>query len=579
MAACAPRTVLAIHSYASDYSWTRAQNDGILATFAALPCPPQVRIEYLDSKHLEAETYFAELAQILASKYRGVRIDGAIATDNAALAFVQAYGGAIAGGAPTVAGGINGAGEVPVGPPVVAVLPEVADHLGTLAAALRQNPLAGEIVLVADATVTGVTVSREVHEDIATARLPTRVRDLSGRPFAEVEAAVAALPRDAIVYLVPFFRDATGQTFPEGEVARRLAAVSRAPVYSSWASEIGGGAVGGRTIDGRSLGEEAARALLRWLDGQPPPAARTPLYRDVYDHAAARAHGIPVDRLPEGALLLNRPQTLWERHGSVLVPGGALVAMLGVLLALAGSTLRGQIMVNRGNARILAMNREIIETQGELVATLGEVIEARSLETANHVRRVAAISRFLGERMGLAAADLDILEAASPLHDVGKIGIPEEILAKPGPLTAAEFEIVKTHTTIGYRLLQSSTRPLMQAACTIAHEHHERWDGQGYPRGLKGEEIALMARITALADVYDALLSERCYKAPWPEAEAVAHILRERGAAFDPELVDILAANLDSVRAIRDALADDPGPRARFAARHAPTRSPVSLCL
>ena len=101
-------------------------------------------------------------------------------------------------------------------------------------------------------------------------------------------------------------------------------------------------------------------------------------------------------------------------------------------------------------------------------------------------------------------------------------------LAKPGKLTPAEFEIIKTHTTIGYRILHNSTRPLMHAACTIAHEHHERWDGSGYPRGLRGEEIALMARITMLADVYDALLSERCYKKAWPETEAVAYILKER---------------------------------------------------
>ena len=116
--------------------------------------------------------------------------------------------------------------------------------------------------------------------------------------------------------------------------------------------------------------------------------------------------------------------------------------MLALMLGLAVSTLRSQRLVNRGNARILAMNREIIETQRELVATLGEVIEARSLETANHVHRVAKISRFLGGKAGLSATDLDILEGASPLHDVGKIGIPEEILAKPGKLTPARNNFV-----------------------------------------------------------------------------------------------------------------------------------------
>lgn len=565
-AECRPRTVLVIHSYAPDYSWTRAQNDGIVSALAALPCPPHVRIEYLDSKYVQVEAYFTELAEMLASKYHEARIDGVITTDNPAFVFAQTHGRAIFGDAPTVSGGINGFTAAPPAPPVVAALPEVADHFGSLSAALRQNPQATDIYVIADTTVTGVAIAGELRDDLAVAKLPARVHFLADLPFAEIEATVAALPPTAIVYLVPFFRDTADQAFPEGEVARRLAQAGRAPVYSSWASELGGGAVGGRTVNGRHLGEEAALALMRWLDGEryalPLPQAASHL--DLYDWNAVAAHGIRRDLLPEDAIFLNRPQTLWERHSRILMPAGALIAMLGATLALAGIALRGQRMLNRGNARILAMNREIIATQRELLSTLGEVIEARSLETANHVRRVAAISRFLGEKVGLATADLDILEGASPLHDVGKIGIPEEILAKPGKLTPAEFEVIKTHTTIGSRILQSSTRPLMQAACTIALEHHERWDGQGYPRGLKGEEIALMARITMLADVYDALLSERSYKRAWPEAEAAAHILKQRGAMFDPTLVDVLLAHLDEVRAIRAGLLDDPGPRTGF---------------
>lgn len=579
VAECEPRTVLVIHSYAPDYSWTRTQNDGIVATLGALPCPPHVRIEYLDSKYVQAEAYFAELAQILASKYQDTRIDGAITTDNTAFGFVEDYGRAIFGDAPTVSGGLNGADAPRPRAPVVAALPEIADHFGTLSQALAQNPGAREVYIVADSTVTGAAIAREIREDLAVAKLPVRLHDLVGRTIGEIEDAISALPAEAIVYLVPFFRDAAGQAFPEGEVARRLAAAGPAPIYASWASEIGGGAIGGRTLNGRRLGEEAAQALIRWLDGASAlPLPATPAHVDIYDRAALAAHGISPARIPERAVVLNRPQSLWERHSRILVPAGALIAMLATMLALAVSTLRGQRMVNRSNARVLAMNREIIDTQRELVATLGEVIEARSLETANHVRRVAAISRFLGEKLGLAAADLDILEGASPLHDVGKIGIPEEILAKPGRLTPAEFAIVKTHTTIGYRILQNSTRPLMQAACTIAHEHHERWDGQGYPRGLKGEEIALMARITAVADVYDALLSARCYKRAWPEADALAYIAGERGRMFDPRLVDLLTAHADELRTIRGALAD--GPRADFAGEPpAPAFRPVRVGL
>lgn len=574
---CEPtRTILVIHSYAPDYSWTQSQNEGITRAFAALPCAPHVRIEYLDSKYVQTGAYFAELAEILASKYRGAQIDGVVTTDNSAFDFVQTYGRGIFGAAPTVAGGLNAFNRTPPRPPVVAALPEIADHVGTLRQAYGQNPTAQDVYAIVDTTVTGIAIAAEIRDDMKLARLPLKLHMLENLTLDEIETEVAALPADAIVYLVPFFRDAGNQAYAEGEVARRVAAATKAPVYSSWASEVRDGVVGGRTISGMRLGEEAAQALTRWLDGAgyALPLPVYPPHVDLYDQVALTRHHIDKRLAPPDATILNRPQTLWERHSNILIPAAGVIVVLGALLALAVQTLRGQRLINSSNARVLAMNREVIETQREVVVTLGEVIEARSLETANHVHRVAAISRFLGAKLGMCAEELDILEGASPLHDVGKIGIPEEILGKPGKLTPEEFEVIKTHTTIGQRILKNSTRTLMHAACTIAHEHHERWDGKGYPRGIKAEEIHPMARITMLADVYDALLSERCYKPAWPESEALAFILGERGTMFDPALVDILIDNVAEVRGIRDALADDPGARVRF--RGPPAQAPAS---
>lgn len=555
-----------IHSYAPDYSWTQAQNQGIAQAFASQNCPPHVRIEYLDSKYVQTQAYFAELAEILASKYRTAPIDGVITTDNSAFDFVQRYGRRIFGAAPTVSGGLNAFNRTPPRPPVVAALPEIADHVGTLRQAYAQNPTAKDVYAIIDTTITGIAIAEEIRDDMKLAKLPLRLHILENLTLEEIEAEVRALPADAIIYLVPFFRDTGKQAYAEGEVARRVATAAKAPVYASWKSEVKNGVVGGRVISGTRLGEEVAQALSRWLDGAAyaVPLPVHPSYIDLYDATALKRHHISTDLLPPGATILNRQQTLWERHSNILIPAAGVIVLLGALLALAVQTLRGQRLINASNARVLAMNREVIETQREVVATLGEVIEARSLETANHVHRVAAISRFLGEKIGMSAEELDILEGASPLHDVGKIGIPEEILAKPGRLTPEEFEVIKTHTTIGQRILRNSTRTLMHAACTIAHEHHERWDGTGYPRGIKGEDIHLMARITTLADVYDALLSERCYKSAWTESEALAFILDERGTMFDPVLVDILIDNVAEIRAIRAALADDPGARVRF---------------
>jgi response regulator RpfG family c-di-GMP phosphodiesterase len=138
----------------------------------------------------------------------------------------------------------------------------------------------------------------------------------------------------------------------------------------------------------------------------------------------------------------------------------------------------------------------------------------------------------------MTPADAELLRHASALHDVGKVGIPDEILSKPGPLDAGEWETMQTHTTIGASILSGSASPLVQLSETIALTHHERWDGTGYPRGLSGEQIPLAGRICAICDVFDALLSERPYKSPWPYRDAVAEIASEAGSHFDPELVE-----------------------------------------
>lgn len=148
--------------------------------------------------------------------------------------------------------------------------------------------------------------------------------------------------------------------------------------------------------------------------------------------------------------------------------------------------------------------------------------------------------------------DLDLLEAASPMHDVGKIGIPEAILHKPGKLTVEEFEVIKTHTSIGKDILEGSNKDLLHVACEIAHQHHERWDGNGYPNGLKEHDISIFARITMLADVYDALCSKRCYKEAWPQEQVFQYISSERAKAFDPLLVDIFTQHEKDIRRIHE---------------------------
>lgn len=202
------------------------------------------------------------------------------------------------------------------------------------------------------------------------------------------------------------------------------------------------------------------------------------------------------------------------------------------------------------------LHQDIEETQREIVYMLGEAVETRSKETGNHVKRVAEISKLLALDYGLSEDEAEIICLASPMHDVGKIGIPDAILNKPGRHTAEEFDIMKTHAMLGHDMLKNSRRRILRAGAVIARDHHEKWNGAGYPDGRKGEDIHLYGRIVAVADVFDALGSDRCYKKAWPMDKIIDLFREERGQHFEPRLVDGLLNNLDKVVAIRDHYAD-----------------------
>ena len=201
---------------------------------------------------------------------------------------------------------------------------------------------------------------------------------------------------------------------------------------------------------------------------------------------------------------------------------------------------------------IYALNKEIEDTQKEVVFTMGAIGESRSKETGHHVKRVAEYSKVLALKYGLSDSESELLKQASPMHDIGKIAIPDSILNKPGRFDDEERKIMDTHADLGYEMLNSSQRPLLKLAAIVAHQHHEKWDGSGYPRGLKGEDIDINGRITAIADVFDALGSDRIYKKAWEDERIFNLFKEERGKHFDPKLVDIFFDNLDTFLGIRN---------------------------
>lgn len=219
--------------------------------------------------------------------------------------------------------------------------------------------------------------------------------------------------------------------------------------------------------------------------------------------------------------------------------------------------LRQEVQVRReAQEALLELQKEVIDTQKEIILTLGEVVETRSNETANHVRRVAEFARILAIKFGMEEEEADLLRMASPMHDVGKIGIPDTILNKPGRLTPEEFEIIKKHTVLGHEILKHSNRPIMKAAAIVAHEHHERWDGKGYPRQLSGEDIHIYGRIICITDVFDALGSDRVYKKAWPLEKILELFHAEKGKQFDPRLTELFLDSLDEFLKIKEAYPD-----------------------
>lgn len=205
---------------------------------------------------------------------------------------------------------------------------------------------------------------------------------------------------------------------------------------------------------------------------------------------------------------------------------------------------------------IIELNQEIESTQKEVVLTMGAIGETRSKETGLHVKRVAEYSYLLAKLSGLSEEESSLLKQASPMHDIGKVGIPDNVLNKPGKLSNEEFEIIKTHAEIGYEMLKHSNRSILQASAVVAYTHHEKWNGKGYPRGLKENEIPIYGRITAIADVFDALGHDRVYKKAWPLNEVLNLLKQERGKSFDPRLIDLFFDHLDEFLVIQKNMKD-----------------------
>jgi len=202
------------------------------------------------------------------------------------------------------------------------------------------------------------------------------------------------------------------------------------------------------------------------------------------------------------------------------------------------------------------LTQEIEDTQREVVFTMGAIAESRSKETGNHVKRVAEYSKIMALAYGIDEKEAELLKQASPMHDIGKVAIPDAVLNKPGRFNEQERAIMNKHAELGYNMIKNSERPLLKAASIVAYEHHEKWDGTGYPRQLSGKDIHIYGRITALVDVFDALGSDRVYKKAWDDERIFNLFKEERGKHFDPTLVDLFFENIEKFLEVREQFKD-----------------------
>jgi two-component system, response regulator RpfG len=220
---------------------------------------------------------------------------------------------------------------------------------------------------------------------------------------------------------------------------------------------------------------------------------------------------------------------------------------------------RGEQRVERLAHDVELLERQAFEREHEqIIFRLSQISTSRDEETGNHMHRVAHISRLIAHELGHDEVFCDMIYLAAPMHDIGKVGIPDKILLKPGKLTPEEWEVMKTHTTIGYDVLRDSSSPLLRMGADIAHSHHEKYNGQGYPQGLVGETIPVVGRIVAVADELDALLSVRPYKHAWNLKDALEQMRRERGRHFDPACIDVMLRHIDAILEIQKKFADAP---------------------
>jgi HD-GYP domain-containing protein (c-di-GMP phosphodiesterase class II) len=528
--------ILVLHSYSQDFSWTESINRGLHETLNHARY--ELSFEYLDAKRYTRDEHLQLMAELIQSKYRRVQFDLVLVSDNIAYELYRELRDDLFPDTPLLAIGLNSAVRERL--ENSAYIIENNDYQRTLELAMSQYPLARRLYIVLDQTPTGMLIRDEIGQFARTADLPP-IEWIDSGPADEILRRIEAIPPDDILVYILYFSNA-GSPVDNSALLQAVSARSPVPVYGFWSFALSDGAMGGSVYDGRSLGQRAGNLITEYLErgGRWDFYIDESITRYIIDYPTALRYGLTAGDFPRDTLFLRRPESFFSRHASVLLSSLGIILVLVAIIVLVQLNLRRQRAINR-------FNRTLMETQREILFNLGTVIERRSRETADHLKRITGISESIARKLRIKPQDMRALSFGAALHDVGKVGISDEILKKRESLDEAEMDIIRTHPEVGWEILSTSNNEIIRRAARIAREHHERWDGKGYPRGISGKNIDLLARIVTVADNIDALLTERSYKRAWSAEEVREYVWEQKGLAFDPDLADLALDNWDEL--------------------------------
>lgn len=548
-----PKTVLFLNSYSREFKWTERQLKGIENVQDKENYKSYY--EYLNINEVNGKAYLEEYKKLLKIKYADIQIDLVVTTDDFAYKFLTENKDIFKKIPYVIASGVVEYGYEKNTSYILKEF-DIDRNLDLIKKQFTKDKTVKNIYFVIDDTEESKVLKERIknylsfNKDFNFIWLSSDYNILK-KELKEIRG------NSAIIHL-SYFKDNNQLSLDYKKILKDLYEGIEVPIYSVFDFYLlpDTNIMGGYVVDAEKFGEKIGEAIKNYFQGNSVNNSINIANYSDYKFSLDEIEEFDVKYIPIKSEIYSKQMGYLKSRKYEILSIIIILIISGINIYHNRRNYKAQKKINEQNKKIWELDRDLYKTQKEVIAALGQIIENRSKETANHTTRVAQISRYIGELMGFDEEEAASIEIASPLHDVGKIGIPDNVLEKAGKLTNEEYDIIKTHSAIGYSILKESKIPILTIAANIAHEHHERWDGKGYPKGISGEKISIYARITAVADIFDALLSKRVYKEPWPMDKVLDFYRDEKGKIFDPKIVDVFLENIDKVIEIRERLRD-----------------------